>query len=316
MEKQHNTKRSGSANVLIMMTVFIFLTLWLPGIDRSISALGPVDGSPGESVLPLETDQDVELGSLPPHDDYLDEARLIQCIKSILAANNADDIEAVLPEAKAAAVYSAKVKGKVALSFDDGPYEGFTEKYIEVLKAREVGATFFVVGNRAEKFTEQTKKIAEEGFDIGIHSYAHGQLTKRDANWIAKDFDNAIAAVKKASGVEVKLFRPPYGDYNNTVLGVAVDKGLHTIRWNVDPRDWQEDDPKKIVDNILKYSADGSIILMHEGRQSTLDALPKIIDGLTSRGFEIVSVKDLLLAEQEAVKAEKQNTQVQPEVII
>lgn len=181
---------------------------------------------------------------------------------------------------------------KVALTFDDGPYQVWTAEYIKVLEDNEVPAAFFLVGTRVEKYPEITRKIAEKGFDLGSHSYRHGRLSQAKPEVLAEDFRKTIAALSLSG--EVKYFRPPYGDYNRLVTDTAQKNNLLTIGWNVDPRDWDTENSDKIVQSVLAHVKDGSVILLHEGRKSTLAALPQIITGLREKGYQIVTLEELM----------------------
>jgi peptidoglycan/xylan/chitin deacetylase (PgdA/CDA1 family) len=181
---------------------------------------------------------------------------------------------------------------KVAITFDDGPYAIWTEEYLQVLEEYEVPAAFFLVGTRVERYPEIARKIAEKGFDLGGHSYSHGRLTLVKQEMLDEDFQKTIAALNKAGAVN--MFRPPYGEYNRPVTDTAVKYGLTTIGWNVDPRDWETKDQEKIIQHVLTHAKDGSIILLHEGRESTLAALPQIITGLRDMGYQLVRVADLM----------------------
>lgn len=212
MENLQNTTNSRKKVVIIFITAFIFISLLAPGVTPRISAVSPVEEDFQEEIREPIEDDEVSI------EDYLDEWWLRHLAKSMVSEKAKNDKNLELPTPEAKAVFSAQVVGKVALTFDDGPYEGFTEKYLEVLKDHGVGATFFLVGNRIERFPEQAQKIVHAGFDVGLHSYSHAQLTKKDATWIERDFERSIAALKNVAEVDAKLFRPPYGDYNDTVF--------------------------------------------------------------------------------------------------
>lgn len=182
---------------------------------------------------------------------------------------------------------------KVALTFDDGPY-ALTDEYIKVLREYDVPATFFLLGMQIDKYPDKAQSIADVGFEIGIHSYAHKQLTKMTTDSLNADLAESLSSLKAATGIDTNLFRPPYGDFSETVVETAQKYDLATILWNVDPRDWQKNSAEAIANHVLEYTQDGSIILLHEGREGTLKALPKIIDGLREKGYEIVSISELL----------------------
>lgn len=180
----------------------------------------------------------------------------------------------------------------VAITFDDGPYAVWTAEYLKVLEEYQVPAAFFLVGTRVERYPEIARKIAEKGFDLGSHSYRHGRLTLVKQEILDEDFRKTIAALSMSG--EVKYFRPPYGDCNQSVMETAKKYGLKTIGWNVDPRDWETEDSDKVIQRVLSHATDGSIILLHEGRKSTLAALPKIITGLQDKGFQLVTISELM----------------------
>jgi len=183
----------------------------------------------------------------------------------------------------------------VALTFDDGPYAGWTAEYLKTLEAYQVPATFFLVGTRVEKYPGIAQKIAEQGFEVGSHSYRHAKLTLEKLEIIQEDFRKTALAFSNIQ-VEIKLFRPPYGAYNDLVTGTADRYHQKSVGWNVDPRDWDTHDPQKIVNRVLSHVSDGSIILLHEGRKSTLEALPQIIRGLQEKGYRLVTVSQLIEA--------------------
>lgn len=184
-------------------------------------------------------------------------------------------------------------KKRVAITFDDGPYL-LTEKYISVLQEYNIQATFFLIGVQIEKYPDEAKKIVESGYEVGIHSYSHRQLTTMDISSIEDDFQKSLSAVKSIANSEIRFFRPPYGSFNDTVIEIAKKHGLTTALWCVDPRDWQVDDWNLIARHVIEKAENGAIILLHEGREATLKALPSIIEGLWARGFDIVSLSELL----------------------
>ncbi|MGI6486175.1 MAG: polysaccharide deacetylase family protein [Tepidanaerobacteraceae bacterium] len=202
---------------------------------------------------------------------------------------------------------------KVAITFDDGPYKDMTPKYISVLESFGARATFFVVGNRVQAFPEATLLLAEKGFEIGGHSYSHSNFKGKTKQAMKDDFIRCIEAIESVAGTKVSLFRPPYGAYNTTLLDTAVEFSQQTVGWNVDPKDWSGIKPEEIAKRVLKHSEDGSIILLHEGRQNTLQALPRIIEGLREMGYELVTVSELLFAsEQPAAEEQPRSNEGEP----
>ncbi len=190
--------------------------------------------------------------------------------------------------------HGSKDVKQVAITFDDGPYL-LTEKYIEILKAYDIPATFFLIGVQVEKYPDDAKMIIDNGYEIGIHSYSHKKLTNMRIDSIETDLTKSLDTIEEiVKGADVRFFRPPFGSFNDSVIEIAKKHNLTTVLWCVDPRDWQRNDPNQIAQHVIEKSDNGAIILLHEGRQGTLEALPQIIEGLWEKGFEIVSLSELL----------------------
>lgn len=183
---------------------------------------------------------------------------------------------------------------KLALTFDDGPYPVFTSQYLKVLAEHQVPATFFMVGSRVKCYPEIAKKIPLWGCEVGGHSYGHAKLKGKTGAALEKDFQSTVEVIKSAVGVDLVLFRPPYGAYDNTVLDTAGKFGLTTVNWNVDPRDWETDVSNTIAYRVISRVQEGSIVVLHEGRKGTLEALPRIIKALKKEGYQFVTVSQLM----------------------
>lgn len=181
---------------------------------------------------------------------------------------------------------------KVAITFDDGPVPGYTAEYLRVLNEHQVPATFFMVGTQVKKYPQLAQKIADMGFTLGSHSYRHSRLTLKSPDIIQEDFRKTEELFASLGGVQ--FFRPPYGDYNDLVTNTAQSFGLTSIGWNIDPRDWDSDDSNQIANHVITHVKDGAIILLHEGKPSTLAALPKIFSGLAEMGYQVVPLEELL----------------------
>lgn len=190
--------------------------------------------------------------------------------------------------------HGSKDVKQVAITFDDGPYL-LTEKYIEMLQAYDIPATFFLIGVQVEKYPDEAKMIIDNGYEIGIHSYSHKKLTNMRIDSIETDLTKSLDTIEEiAKGTDVRFFRPPFGSFNDSVIETAKKHNLTTVLWCVDPRDWQKNDSDQIARHVIEHADNGAIILLHEGRQGTLKALPLIIEGLEDKGFEIVSLSKLL----------------------
>lgn len=206
-----------------------------------------------------------------------------------------------LPETPAVFYRLDGVQDKVALTFDDGPCPKMTEQYLAVLQAHGLQATFFVVGRQAVLYPEILEKIIAQGSELGSHSWQHDRLDKLTAKQTAADLQKTAAQIYEAGGQEIAFFRPPYGRGTADVLAAAKELGQKLVYWDVDPRDWEEPPPEKIVSKVMEQVRPGSIIILHEGYQNTLTALPEIIQGLQARNLQPVSVSALLAAWGESV---------------
>ncbi|MBQ7977207.1 MAG: polysaccharide deacetylase family protein [Clostridia bacterium] len=189
----------------------------------------------------------------------------------------------------------ATTEKRVAISFDAAWGADKTEKIMEILKEYDVNATFFLVGFWAEKYPEIVKKIHENGYEIGTHSNTHPDMTKLSEEQIRLELEQSIAKIKNASQeVDVKLFRAPYGAYNNTLIDVAESLNLQTIQWDVDSLDWKGISGSEISNRILSKVKEGSIILCHNNSDHILDALPIVLDRLKLQGYTVGCIGDLV----------------------
>ncbi|MCL2336474.1 MAG: polysaccharide deacetylase family protein [Firmicutes bacterium] len=182
----------------------------------------------------------------------------------------------------------------VALTFDDGPYPQMTGQYLAVLRKYNVRATFFMVGQRIKDYPELACQVVEQGSEIGSHAWAHARLDKMTGADMSNDLALVNSQVQTAAGQPVTLLRPPYGRYSEALLTAAKQQGYRVILWDVDPRDWENPAPAKIVANIQKNVQPGSIIVLHEGHPNTLQALPLVIENLRQQGLEPVTVSEML----------------------
>ena len=192
--------------------------------------------------------------------------------------------------------YRLDVPDKVAITFDDGPCPGMTEQYLEVLQAYDIQSTFFVIGRQASLYPETAEKIIAQGSEIGSHSWQHNQMDQLKPEQITADLEETAAQIYALLGQETLFFRPPYGRGSADVLTAAQELDQKLVYWDVDPRDWKNPLPEEIVKRVMEQVKPGSIIILHEGRQNTLAALPGIIEGLQARGLQPVSVSALLSA--------------------
>ena len=197
-------------------------------------------------------------------------------------------------------IYSVETEEKkVALSFDAAWGNEDTQQILDILKEHDIKVTFFMTGGWVEKFPEDVKKIQEAGHDLANHSENHKNMSQLNDLDCQSELMKVHNKVKELTGVEMCLFRPPYGDYDDHVIQNATFCGYYTIQWDVDSLDWKDYGVDSIIKTVCEHKnlQNGSIILMHNGAKYTAEALPKVIEGLKAKGYEIVPVSELIYTE-------------------
>ncbi len=202
----------------------------------------------------------------------------------------------------------SRPSGKVvALTFDDGPWPGYTERILKVLKERNVRATFFMVGRQARRNPVLARRVAKAGHEIGSHSYSHPAFAKISEGEVRKQVKSGRRAVERATGQATIWFRPPYGSMDAAAWREVRDLDVHAVFWDVDSRDWTKPGAKRIEDSVVAHVRPGSVVLFHDGggnRAQTAKALRGVIDRLKARGYQFVTVEELYQLRAQA-RAEK-----------
>lgn len=183
---------------------------------------------------------------------------------------------------------------KIAITFDAAYGSEETLKIINILKEKNVKATFFLVGFWVEKYPDLVKQLDESGIEIGTHSNTHPYMSKLTADQIRVELETSKNLITNITGKPVTLFRPPYGDYNDTLINVADELNLKTIQWSVDSLDWKGLNTSQMLARINPDIAGGGIVLFHNNSDHIVEALPVIIDTLTEQGYELVCLSDLI----------------------
>lgn len=178
----------------------------------------------------------------------------------------------------------------IALTFDDGPNPDSTKRILEVLTNNYSHATFFVVGTNAAKYPEMLQAIAASGCELGNHTNNHKDLTKISDAEINEQIDGVNRSVKKATGEKTTVIRPPYGAYDEHVLGILSEP---VVLWDVDTEDWSSRNAAKIVEQVMDNVKDGDIVLMHDIYDSTAEAVEILVPKLKERGFLVMSVSEM-----------------------
>lgn len=182
-------------------------------------------------------------------------------------------------------------KPMVALTFDDGPLTSVTTRILNVLEANDSRATFFVVGNRVNTYKSCVVRAYNLGCEIGNHTYSHQTLTVIGVSAMKSQINQTNTAVKNIIGVAPTLARAPGGSYNSTVL---ANINMPFIQWSVDTLDWKSRNASSVVSVIKNNVRDGSIILMHDLYASTASATETIVPWLISKGYQIVTVSEMM----------------------
>lgn len=184
----------------------------------------------------------------------------------------------------------------IAITFDDGPDPVLTPRLLDLLKERKIHATFFLVGKNAAAFPDVVKRIADEGHELGNHSWSHPLLTQLGKDSVESQLRRTHDAIVKACGVAPLLYRPPYGAVT-AAQRARIEKsfGYPAILWDVDPQDWQHPrNAQKVYDRIHSQTRAGSIILCHDIHETTIAAMPATLDDLTARGYRFATVTQLI----------------------
>ncbi|WP_018131489.1 polysaccharide deacetylase family sporulation protein PdaB [Effusibacillus pohliae] len=210
------------------------------------------------------------------------------------------DPSRILPAAATgpSAVYSVKTEQKiVALTFDISWGEKTPGPVLDVLAEKGVKkATFFLSGPWTSTHPEIAKRIKSMGFEIGSHGHMHKNFSEYSNEWIDDQVRKAEDAIYDVTGVRTKLIRTPNGDFNKRVLEKLHSMGYTVIQWDTDSLDWKNPGVDTIVNRVLSKAHPGDIILLHasDSCKQTAEALPRIIDGLRAKGYEFVTVSELI----------------------
>jgi peptidoglycan/xylan/chitin deacetylase (PgdA/CDA1 family)/GT2 family glycosyltransferase len=198
---------------------------------------------------------------------------------------------------------------QIALTFDDGPNEPYTSHVLGILEQYRIKATFFVIGQNAQRHPETCRRILTAGNVIGNHSYHHHKsLCLRRGKTVARDIELAHQAIYECTGYEPKLFRPPHGFRTPWLMRTVRHLGYTVVTWDNMTSDWKADKSgEEIVRAIVQRAKPGGVIVLHDGRSTRssydrshmLQALPFVIETLEERGFDFVTIPELLESEGE-----------------
>jgi len=197
-------------------------------------------------------------------------------------------------------LHGAPGKKLVALTFDDGPDNFYTPRILDILKSKNVKATFFVVGERAKANPSIMNRIVYEGHFVGNHTWDHPYLPKLNIDEVKSQVQSTEDEIAKYTSYQTAMFRPPYGVISSEIASALSDLNYKIIEWSSDSLDWKGYKKEQVESNILSNAKAGAIILQHcaggkgDKLKGTVQALPQVIETLEGEGFTFVTVPEIL----------------------
>ena len=192
----------------------------------------------------------------------------------------------------------------VALTFDDGPSPIWTPQILDALKAADVKATFFMLGKHVQEYPEIAKRVAEQGHEIGNHTYDHHGLFYYKPEELSREVNDTERVILSATGIKTKYFRPPKAWITSREKKQLNNMGYKTVLWSLNSKDWVTFDDRYIVKYILHHVRSGDIILFHDSggvfkpeggdRKETVKTIPRLVQRLRERGYKFVTISQLL----------------------
>lgn len=183
----------------------------------------------------------------------------------------------------------------VALTFDDGPHPDHTPRLLDILGNEGVKATFFLIGRSVAAYPQIARQIVEQGHEVGNHTWNHPFLAEMPFASVLSEIDRTNRIIEDTTGKSPHVFRPPYGSFTGRQSArLAVERGMTTVFWSVDPHDWRRPGPDEVARRILQMARPGSIILTHDIHWGTVAAMPATIAGLRARNLATTLVSPTL----------------------
>ena len=190
----------------------------------------------------------------------------------------------------------------IAMTFDDGPHPVHTPRLLDILKRRNIKATFFVVGTNVRRYPQLIRRMIAEGHEIGNHTVNHKYLSRISVEEARAEVLGCERAIVAACGVKPRILRPPGGHINDRVkVWLKKEFGYSTIMWAVDPEDWKRPGSDVVAHRIISETDPGEIVLAHDIHGPTIAAMPRALDGLLSNGYRFVTVSQLIAIERRSI---------------
>ena len=221
-------------------------------------------------------------------------AAAICCVIGFLLTDSGQAVAAAALQRQLPIYCVKKADKTVSLSFDAAWGNEDTQQLIDILGKYNVKATFFVVGEWADKYPESVKALHDAGHEIMNHSLDHKYFSKMSSAQIIEDINACNDKIEAVTGVRPVLFRPPYGDYNDNVVSTVNSIGMYAIQWDVDSLDWKDLSAADIQKRVLKRVQPGSIVLFHNAAKNTPASLGGIIEGLIAEGYSFLPISQLI----------------------
>lgn len=180
----------------------------------------------------------------------------------------------------------------IALTFDDGPHPIYTEQLLDGLKERGVRASFFLIGQNIQGNEEVVLRMKQEGHLIGNHSQNHVQLTGKNEEAVCRQITSTNQQICQITGQQPIYIRPPFGSWNEELECMVP---MTVALWDIDPLDWKVQDVKQIVSHVEEHAEDGGIILLHDVYETSVKAALEIVDRLSEKGYNFVTIDELLI---------------------
>ena len=228
---------------------------------------------------------------------------ILFCIAGTLG-NKDEAIQTSSVNDKLLPIYNVQTEEKkVAFTMNCAWNADDIDQILEVLKQNDTKITFFMVGDWIDKFPEAVKKIYEDGHEIASHSNTHPHVNNLTYEENIEEIEKSNDKIEKITGQRTKIYRAPYGEYNNTVIKAAQDKGYYTIQWSLDTLDYTGLTGDEMWNRIQDKLKEGDIILSHNGTKHTQDSLDMLIKNIKQKGFEVVRVSDLIYTENYTINS-------------
>lgn len=223
---------------------------------------------------------------------------LLFFVANTMKSDNFNAIATSSNDEKLLPIYNVQTQDKkISLTMNCAWNADDVDKILEILNQNNVKITFFMVGDWIEKFPEAVKKIKDAGHEIASHSDTHPHVNNLTYEENINEIEKSNDKIEKITGNRTKIYRAPYGEYNNTVIKATRDKGYFCIQWNLDTLDYTGITGDEMWNRLKEKIKAGDIILSHNGTKHTAESLDMIIKNIKAKGLEVVRISDLIYQE-------------------